>query len=342
MPFNVLVPVAVSMPEPNAGAVGTEVLLRGQGFSTVLAENQVTLSGIACPVVSATPTELRVRIPQAASGPLVVTVVNAGTARTSHPFVITTPPFIARVEPNQAPIGSIIRIVGTSFGTNSGVVEVALAGRRLEIRAITDTTLDVLVPPGAISGHITVSVRLQGMSTSPSDFTVLTDFAFTATEALSAYPGQTITLRGGGFVQTGLTVTFTGATTPALFTFINGSELRVVVPEAAQTGPVTIRLPDGRTLAQPFTRAATPGGMGITEVVPSCTRPGCSVVIRGWGFGTRPSGQTVTIYGQRLRVIRATPYQLDVTLPRTPGAGPFHIEMRGQTAVDSAPFTIAP
>jgi hypothetical protein len=180
------------------------------------------------------------------------------------------------------------------------------------------------------------------MSTSPSDFTVLTDFAFTATEALSAYPGQTITLRGGGFVQTGLTVTFTGATTPALFTFINGSELRVVVPEAAQTGPVTIRLPDGRTLAQPFTRAATPGGMGITEVVPSCTRPGCSVVIRGWGFGTRPSAQTVTIYGQRLRVIRATPYQLDVTLPRAPGAGPFHIEMRGQTAVDSAPFTIAP
>ena len=326
MPFNVLVPVAVSNAEPSSGAVGTEVLLRGRGFSTVLTENQVTLSGVACPVVSATPTELRIRIPQAASGPL----------------VITTPPFIARVEPNQAPIGSIVRIVGTSFGTNSGTVEVALAGRRLEIRAITNTTLDVLIPPGAVSGRLTVSVRLQGMSTSPSDFTVLTDFAFTATEALSAYPGQTITLRGGGFVQTGLVVSFTGATTPALFTFINGSELRVVVPETAQTGPVSIRLPDGRSLSQPFTRAATPGGMGITEVVPSCLRPGCAVTIRGWGFGTRPSAQTVTIYGQRLRIVRASPYQLDVTLPRVTGVGPFRIVKRGQTTVDSQPFTVAP
>lgn len=342
MSFNVLVPVAVGNAEPSSGAVGTEVLLRGRGFSTVLTENQVVLSGVPCPVVSATATELRLRIPQAASGPLVVTVVNAGTTRTTQPFVITTPPFIARVEPNQAPIGSLIRIVGTSFGTNSATVEVALAGRRLEIRAITNTTLDVLVPPGAVSGRLTVSVRLQGMSTSPSDFTVLTDFAFTATEALNAYPGQTITLRGGGFVQTGLVVTFTGGTTPAIFTFVNGSELRVVVPEYAQTGPVTIRLPDGRSLSQPFTRAATPGGMGITEVVPSCLRPGCAVTIRGWGFGTRPGAQTVTIYGQRLRIVRASPYQLDVTLPRTPGVGPFQIVMRGQANVASQPFTIAP
>ncbi|GAB4195325.1 MAG: hypothetical protein OHK0013_01430 [Sandaracinaceae bacterium] len=341
-PFTVLVPVAVTGLEPISGPVGTEVTIRGQGFSTNLADNRVTLANVECPVLAATPTELRVRIPQSGSGPLVVTVLNAGSARTTQPFVITTPPFIARVEPAAATVGSLVRIVGTSFGTNSAVVEVALAGRRMEIRSITDTQIEAVVPPNATSGRITVSVRLQGTGTSPTDFTVLTEFAVTALEPVSAYPGQSVTVRGGGFVQQGLTVTFTGSRAPASFTFVNGNELRVVVPGDAASGPVTVRLPDGRSLTAPFTRADTPPGVGITEVAPSCLRPGCTLIVRGWGFGTRPSAQTVTLYGHRLRVRRATPFELEMSLPRATGTGPIHIEVRGQPAVDSQPITVAP
>jgi hypothetical protein len=343
-PFTVLVPVAVSGLEPISGPVGTEVTIRGVGFSTVLADNQVTLQSVACPVLSASPTELRVRIPQTGSGPLVVTVLNAGTARTTQPFVITTPPFIARFEPAAGTIGSVVRLFGTSFGTSSATVEVALAGRRMEIRSITDTQIEVLVPPGATSGRITVTQRLQGTGAAPSDFTVLTDFAVSALEPASAYPGQTIAIRGGGFVQEGLTVSFTGARAASPSTFVNGSELRVVVPADAATGPITVRLPDGRSLASPaFTRADTPPGVGITEVAPQCTRPGCTLVVRGWGFGTRPSAQTVTLYGQRLRVRRASAYELELTLPRTPGVGPVIVTVRGQPPVQSAqPLTVAP
>jgi hypothetical protein len=325
-PFTVLVPVAVSGLEPISGPVGTEVTIRGVGFSTV------------------SPTELRVRIPQTGSGPLVVTVLNAGTARTTQPFVITTPPFIARFEPAAGTIGSVVRLFGTSFGTSSATVEVALAGRRMEIRSITDTQIEVLVPPGATSGRITVTQRLQGTGAAPSDFTVLTDFAVSALEPASAYPGQTIAIRGGGFVQEGLTVSFTGARAASPSTFVNGSELRVVVPADAATGPITVRLPDGRSLASPaFTRADTPPGVGITEVAPQCTRPGCTLVVRGWGFGTRPSAQTVTLYGQRLRVRRASAYELELTLPRTPGVGPVIVTVRGQPPVQSAqPLTVAP
>jgi hypothetical protein len=341
MPFTVLLPVAVSGLEPISGPVGTEVTIRGQGFSTTLTDNRVTLVNVECPVVAATPTELRVRIPQSGSGPLVVTVLNAGTARTTQPFVITTPPFIVRVEPAAATIGSLVRIVGTSFGTSSAVVEVALAGRRMDVRSITDTQIEAVVPPGATSGRITVSVRLQGMGTSPADFTVLTDFAVASVTPAAAHPGQSVVVRGGGFVQEGLTVTFTGSRAPAGFTFVNGSELRVVVPGDAATGPLTVRLPDGRSLSTVFTRSEAPPGVGITEVAPACLRPGCNVIVRGWGFGTRPSGQTVTLYGQRLRVRRATPYELEMSLPRVVGTGPIHIEVRGQPPVDSQPITVS-
>lgn len=341
-PFTVLVPVAVSGLDPISGPVGTEVTIRGQGFSTVLSEDRVTLMNVECPVLAATPTELRVRIPQTGSGPLVVTVLNAGTARTTQPFVITTPPFIARFEPAAATIGGVVRIIGTSFGANAATVEVALAGRRMEIRSITDTQIEAVVPPGAVSGRITVSVRLQGMGAAPTDFTVLTDFAVTAVEPASAYPGQSVAIRGGGFVQEGLTVTFTGSRAPATFLFVNGSELRVVVPADAASGPITVRLPDGRSLTGAFTRSDVPAGMGITELAPQCLRPGCTLVIRGWGFGTRPSAQTVTLYGQRMRVRRATPFELEMSLPRTTGTGPVQIVVRGQPPVTSQPITVAP
>jgi hypothetical protein len=343
-PFAVLVPVAVGGLEPISGPVGTEVTIRGVGFSTVLADNRVTLQGVECPVLAATPTELRVRIPQTGSGPLVVTVLNAGSARASQPFVITTPPFIARVEPAAGTVGSLVRIFGTSFGTSSATVEVALAGRRMEIRSITDTQIEVLVPPSATSGRITVTQRLQGTGTAPTDFTVLTDFVVSALEPASAHPGQTIAIRGGGFVQEGLSVTFAGARAASPFVFVHGSELRVVVPADAASGPITVRLPDGRSLASPaFTRADTPPGVGITEVAPACTRPGCTLVVRGWGFGARPSAQTVTLYGERLRVRRASAHELELTLPRTPGSGPVIITVRGQPPVQSAqPLIVAP
>lgn len=340
-PFEVLLPVAVRSLEPISGPVGTEVTLRGQGFSITPANNRVTLSNVDCPVISASPTELRVRIPQSGSGPLVITVINAGTARTTQPFVITTPPFIARVEPAAATIGTVVRITGASFGNNAALVEVALAGRRMDVRSISDSQIDAVVPPGATSGRITVTVRLQGTGTASSDFTVLTDFAVGALEPAAAYPGQTVALRGGGFVQAGLRVTFTGSSTPAFYTFVNGSELRVVVPADATTGPVSVRLPDGRVLASAlFTRADAPGGVGITEVAPQCLRAGCTLIIRGWGFGTRPSAQTVTLYRQRLRVRRATPYELELTLPRVPGTGPIEIVVRGQPPVSSQPITV--
>jgi hypothetical protein len=101
--------------------------------------------------------------------------------------------------------------------------------------------------------------------------------------------------------------------------------------------------PDIQVPMREISQSDTPAGMGITEIVPECTRPGCALVVRGWGFGTRPSAQTVTLYGQRLRVVRASAYELQLTLPRTAGSGPLIITMRGRPPVQSAqPLTVAP
>jgi hypothetical protein len=114
-----------------------------------------------------------------------------------------------------------------------------------------------------------------------------------------------------------------------------------VVPGDATTGPITVRAEDGRTVTTEFTLAPTPTGVGITEVVPECTHPGCVVVVRGYGFATRPTGQTVTIGGARARVRRASRYELAFTIPpRLTGSVPLHIDVRGVGAVDGAPITL--
>jgi hypothetical protein len=339
--FSVLTPVTVASFAPETGGPGTEVRIAGAGFSPAAGHDRVTLAGVECPVLAATATELRVRIPSATSGPLVVEVRNAGSARTTRPFVVTTPPFVARFEPASGTPGAVVRITGTGFGTTAGIVEVTFGGRAAPIRSITDTQIEAAVPSGATTGRIGVTVRLQGSSTSTTDFVVLNDLSVARVDPTTAYPGQTITLHGVGLATPGLTVTFTGSRAAATLGAATTNELRVVVPGDAATGPITVRSSDGRTVPTDFTLAPTPTGVGITEVVPECTHPGCTVVVRGYGFAARATGQTVTVGGARARVRRATPYELTFTIPpRLTGSVPLHIDVRGVGAIDGSPLAL--
>lgn len=340
--FEVLVPVAVASFSPEQGGPGTEVTIVGTGFSTTAAHDRVTLAGLPCPIVSATATELHVRIPNASSGPLSVEVHHAGSATTSRPFVVTNPPTVTSFEPSSGPVGTIVHVHGTQFGETAGIVTVTFGGTAAAIQSITSTQIDVLVPQGATTGRIGVTVRLQGVGTSSSDFRVLLPMSVSAVDPTSAFPGQTVLVRGVGLAAEGLSVTFTGARHPATITARTTSEMRVVVPADAQTGPLTVHGDDGRTAATPFTLAPTPSGVGVTEVVPACTHVGCAVVVRGYGFAARASGDTVTIAGQRARVRRGTAYELELTIPARvpPGSTPIHIDVRGTGAVDSPPLTI--
>lgn len=171
--FTVLERVSVASFAPTSGGAGAVVTIAGRGFSTSAEGNTVTLSGVRAEVVSASATELSVRIPEGArSGPLVVAVENAGEARTPRPFVITRAPTIASFEPASGAPGTTVVIRGTSFGARQGLIDVRIGERRAEIRRSSDTELEVVIPPGARTGRLRVTVRLQGSATSETDFTV--------------------------------------------------------------------------------------------------------------------------------------------------------------------------
>lgn len=335
----VLVPVSLASFAPTSGPVGTEVTVAGAGFSTVLAENRVTLAGAACTTVAASPTELRVRVPATSSGPLVVEVSGAGSARTSQPFVITTPPTVASFEPAQGTAGTVVRITGTNFGTSAGLLDVTVGGVRMEIRSVTPTAIEAAVPATGASGPIAVTVRLQGSATSSASFRVLADFAVVGAEALTGYPGQRVTVRGRGF-GAGTTARFAGTSTDASVTVISTTELRAVVPEGASTGVITVHVEDGREATMAFTLAPDPAGTGIGDVAPTCTGRQCTVLVYGWGFGTSARALTATVHGRAARVRRVSAHFLELTVPRAAGTGVVHLVVRGGPTVDSAEFAI--
>ena len=344
-PLTVLVPLSLASFAPQSGPAGTEVAITGAGFSSTLSENRVTLAGLSCEVLAVTPTELRIRVPATTSGPLAVDVVNAGSARTSQPFVITTPPVVADFLPVQALPGAVVRINGTAFGTNPSMLDVTFGGVRAEIRGVTPTTIDAVVPAAAVSGPIAVTVRLQGTSTSSASFRVLPVFGVSSATPAAGYPSQQVVIRGTGF-GTGTTVRFTGVATPAVASVISATEIRAYVPEGVTTGPITVRVDDGREATTIFELDETPEGTEITSVAVDCIDPRhperlgrtCRLVLRGRNLGTRAASR-LSIVGSRVRIrVRAvTPYQIDAEIPRSTPAAPLHLEIRG--AAGAAPIT---
>ncbi|MDW8246268.1 MAG: IPT/TIG domain-containing protein [Sandaracinaceae bacterium] len=330
--FEVLKPLSIDGFEPSSGPPGTVVTLRGSGFGSNPSQHRVTLQGVECPIVSVEANALRVRVPEANSGPFVVMRENANTFTTKQAFVVTRTLTIQRIEPTQGPVGTVVRILGSGFGNQSALVQVTLEDLRMEIRSLSDTEIQAVIPVGARSGRIRVNVRLQGTAVAPADFTVTSDFAATSVEPASAYGEQVLSIRGYGLDAEGIVVIFTGTRFPARVTYSSPNLLRVVVPEEAQSGPIALRLPNGRSVFTPtWTRLEGKAPIGVSEVVWNCAKRRCIGKIRGWGFGTRPSHQQVRLGDAPLRVLKATPTELEVALPSS-GRGSITVTRGDQVA----------
>jgi hypothetical protein len=192
-----------------------------------------------------------------------------------------------------------------------------------------------------------VTVRLQGSNTSSTPFRVLPVFGVSAASPASAFPGQQVTVRGTGFgAET--TVRFPGVETPAIVSVLSATELRAFVPEGAVSGPLTVRVDDGREATTAFEFAPTPEGAAITSVAVNCADPRrperagrtCRLTIRGYGLGTRATSR-LSIAGSRvrIRVRTATPYLIEAEIPRATPAGVLHLDVRGGASADSASVT---
>jgi hypothetical protein len=165
---------------PASGPVdgGTAVIITGTNFR---AGAQVYFAGL--PAVSVRMLDagtLQATTPTGSSGTSNVVVMNSdgtwGVAPGAFSFV-TAPPVISGVSPLSGPSGTVVAIEGQYFGGLKQNVQLTFGGTPARIISLADNTIKTIVPYGAATGPVQVTVI--GQPAIGPNFTVLSTVSST-------------------------------------------------------------------------------------------------------------------------------------------------------------------
>jgi IPT/TIG domain len=245
---------------PPIQAPGGTITIRGDNFD--LGPVAVSFGRDGSPRVDVNgPHELVAEVPRA-TGRVPITITTRGgsvtsaidfTFRTRPPGPVLTPP-PDEFSPKQGLPG---RQVVTLSGTDLDDPQVVVTFDRTpaQLGAITDTSVEAVVPGNAL-GPVRVAITTGlGTATAHDVFTAGTPPTFDAREPLSAGssgPGATLTLRGTGFDQGEVTVSFGDVERDVLPSRVSANAIDVIVPNVRTAKvPIIVRTAVGSVSSDP-------------------------------------------------------------------------------------------
>ncbi len=220
---------------PNAGAEGDIVTISGSKFTGA---SEVLFGDISATIESVTHNAITVIVPAKTLSGHVKVVTPEGVGTSTDFFEAA--PFIDGINPMSGIINSTVTIGGGNF-TDATVKFNELEA---EILTNTDQLLRVKVPPGAETGTITITTG-NGQVISANTFEVIPSPIVDTFYPEAASAGMIVKITGTNF--SGATrVRFGPASTSALVKNTD-TEIEVIVPKNATTGPIGITTVLGTT-----------------------------------------------------------------------------------------------
>jgi RHS repeat-associated protein len=144
-----------------AGPVGTAITISGINFGSSQGSSTITFAGTAATPTSWSATSIMAPVPSgASSGNVIVTV--ASVPSNGANFTITSGPGITALYPLSGAVGDSITIVGTGFGSTQGSSTVSFNGTTASPTNWSATSITALVPNGATTGNVVVTVGGAG------------------------------------------------------------------------------------------------------------------------------------------------------------------------------------
>jgi hypothetical protein len=141
-------PVITSLSPELAGA-GSTLAINGTNLCSDPADNEVLINGKKAQVVSATSSQIVVRVPDTASGGATsVTVNGAGLEAGKLPVTISAVPYLKGLSATWAWLNTPVTITGENFGTNPADVAVYMGPLRAPVDSVTPTQIVFRVPEG--------------------------------------------------------------------------------------------------------------------------------------------------------------------------------------------------
>src|SRR5207249_804402 len=189
--------------------------------------------------------------------------------------LVARAPSISSLTPTSGLAGSSVQLSGSTF---TGATAVTFNGTPATFTVDSATLIAAIVPLGASTGKVSVTTP-TGTAFSSAPFTVESS-ALPAVSSFSptrAWVGTAITVSGTNFTGT-LSVAFNGA--PGAFTVNSDTQITVVVPPAATSGPIAVT----NTLGTAASSASFVVKPVVRSFSPTTGPMGTVVTINGTGF----------------------------------------------------------
>jgi hypothetical protein len=168
-----------------------------------------------------------------------------------------TDPMISRIVPESGYRGTSV-LLSTNFIPDSSTY-VQLGDRPCIVKSRTDSSVSVVVPAGALSGHFSVQYGFGGATSSTLYSVVPRSHTVTGWAPNIGWPGRVVTVKGTQFRAdtSSISVTFGGVAGKVVSA--NDSQLVVVIPKGATTGLIGVSIV-GETASSsaPFQITASP------------------------------------------------------------------------------------
>lgn len=163
---------------------------------------------------------------------------------------------ISGVSPAGGPPGTAVAVSGKGFTGATQVTFPTGAATPIPFTVVSDTEIDLTVPPNGVSGAIGVTTP-RGTTFSPQLFYL--EPTISGLVPTSAPVGGSVTVQGRHFDD--LTSITVGGAPVGRFTYVTGADTAIdfVIPAGAVTGPIVISNPGGSAVSPVFTVTGAPG-----------------------------------------------------------------------------------
>lgn len=267
----VVLPRIISF-HPPTGRAGTNVVLEGGGFQGV---TEVQFNGVRAAFTATSPTRVTAVVPSGATtGPIkIVTPDGDFTTETSF----TLPPRITAFTPATGRRGDTIQVDGQNL---NGVSRLLFHHAEAEFTVVSPTRLSAVVPALATTGRLSAESP-AGTESSSGTFTVLPVLDGFAPN--NGPVGTAVHLAGAGL--TNLASVHLGDAS-ATFTVIDATNVRVIVPLAAFSGPFHVRTTGGTEVSSAGNFFVTGAQPVLSSFQPASGSAGTSVTLTGLGLRT--------------------------------------------------------
>ncbi|MBL0745599.1 IPT/TIG domain-containing protein [Chryseolinea lacunae] len=188
---------------PNSGPALSQAVITGKNFAGTAAGNSVKIGSVAATVVTATTTQVTVKIPASATtGPLSVT--KGGLTGIGPKFTVTTggaKPFISSIQPDNVSRGETITLRGGNFSATSAdiVVNTPDGGGQLTVVSAAENEVVVMVPMGFPAGTKALQVSQFSLTSNAVPVFVKGSPQIKNLSLTEGFPGNIVTLEGTDF-----------------------------------------------------------------------------------------------------------------------------------------------